>query len=649
MSLIAVMPDSLTRWRITGRGLTVDGTVGQRTAYVRSARDLYVKWTSPTWMRQGDQPWASLAIFNQTERVQIADLQVSGPGVAHAERLTLKPGATFTSVTLAALTGDGVIRASLSRDGRPADSLETRFTRLPAGWRSPHSVVLELNAEATPLSLPPDARDVRVTLVPTAAAQFGRVIDDLLDYPYGCIEQSASRMIPFALAIEALGADAQRAGDRLRQQLAGQRLRLAYMAGPQATFTWWGADTTDDPFLTAYAYYADALAVRALGLELPHEHWSRLNDVYAAEGYKLPPVQRALMLRFMRELELPVQGLVEGLLRDFETHPPDVANSAGRRLSPAASPILADPQSALANALAWALADDLARSQKLTPPSGFEGGRVKARAVLETSAAPIAHALLAAAGGRPDGGQAVEVLRRVTAEMPTLERALTLVWTRDALGGALREKTTSPTLAAPWVATPSASGGVRWTWPAGQAPPDALRLAPLPGRPLSAVVQFDSATAASAVLPVSIQRRFYRVKKADANGYELQPLHEGQALSTDELYLDEVQLAPQGRPTRYALLELALPPGASLEGTTWGIDLRNAEGQLEGLERARGEATPQGYVVPLDPLAEPAVLRHLVRFAQRGSYVLPRGHLFRMYQPDARAVEAGGVQRLEVR
>ncbi len=67
-----VMPDSLTRWRVTGRAFTAEGVVGQRTAQFRSARDLYVKWTSPTWMRQGDQPEASIAVFNATEREQAA-------------------------------------------------------------------------------------------------------------------------------------------------------------------------------------------------------------------------------------------------------------------------------------------------------------------------------------------------------------------------------------------------------------------------------------------------------------------------------------------------------------------------------------------------------------------------------------------------
>jgi alpha-2-macroglobulin len=643
-----VMPDSLTRWRITGRAFTADGIVGQRTAQLRSARDLYVKWTSPTWMRQGDQPIASIAVFNESDREQIADLQVSGPGVAHTERLTLKPGATYVALPLAAMVGDGSIRVALSRNGKEADALETRFQRLPAAWRTPHSLVLELKDAATPLALPADARNVRMTFAPTAAAQFGRVIDDLLEYPYGCIEQTASRMIPLSLAIEALGDAPPQVGDRLRQQLAGQRLRLAYMAGPKAMFTWWGSETTGDPFLTAYAYYADWLAVRALGLELPREHWSRMNDVYAADGYKLPPVQRALMLHFMQQTGLPVKGLVEGLLSDLQKHSPDVVVGVPRnRLSLLTSPIMSEPDSALSNALALAVADGMVRREKLTPPPALEVAAEKAYVALDASTLPLAHALLLANGRRP-ASEAAGVLEAVTAEMATMERALTLAFVRGALAGSAAEVPSPSTPEGAWRGTPTLTGTVRWSWPNLPVPTE-LRLPSAPARPLSAVVQFDSASASASALPVGIERTLYRVKKSGAEGYELETLPPGAALSTNELYLDEIRVTPTGRPLRYAMLEVALPPGASVESTTWGIDLPDRDGKLRGLERARHQATRDGYVVPVDGLSEPTALRHLVRLAQRGSFVLPPARLYRMYQPEARGVEAGAARRWEVR
>src|SRR3546814_19036011 len=60
--------------------------------------------------------------------------------------------------------------------------------------------------------------------------------------------------------------------------MQNSRLRLVQMAGPAASFTWWGQVGEPDAFLTAYAYYADWHASKALDLSLPPEHWQRSEE-----------------------------------------------------------------------------------------------------------------------------------------------------------------------------------------------------------------------------------------------------------------------------------------------------------------------------------------------------------------------------------
>ena len=67
-----LMPDSLTRWRITARGMNGDGLVGQGRAYVRSEKKLYMKWSMPTVYRMGDKPAAGLFIFSQQDNEPVA-------------------------------------------------------------------------------------------------------------------------------------------------------------------------------------------------------------------------------------------------------------------------------------------------------------------------------------------------------------------------------------------------------------------------------------------------------------------------------------------------------------------------------------------------------------------------------------------------
>jgi uncharacterized protein YfaS (alpha-2-macroglobulin family) len=538
---------------------------------------------------------------------------------------------------------------ALKRNGNTVDALETKFNRMPAAWRSPRTVVLALPSAQAALQLPPDARNVRLTLASSSAAQFSRIVDDLLEYPYGCVEQTASRMIPYALAIQSLGPDRQAVADRLRQQLNGHRLRLAYMAGPNATFYWWGPDTAEDPMLTPYAYFADWTAARILGIELPQEHWNRLLDVYSKGGHALPLAQRALVLNWMQDMGLPVKNLSEGLFADLEKSGLDFKAAQIARVSQATSPLLGVPNGPLARAMALALADRLARQQKMTLPAALAKQLDGAYGVLRASGQPAAESLMMA-NGRLPASEAERVLGAVRAEMPTMERAMTLIWVDRALGGQRGDGGAAIKVDGQWQRTVSGSGAVVWRWPADKPLPTEIKLAQPPAKPLAAIVQYDTAAPETHQLQATIVRRLYRVTKNPEQGYLLEPLADNAKVSTSELYLDEVSISTTGPVLRYTLLEAPLPPGGSIESTTWGITLPSPRGEFVPLERTRHEPTPYGYAVPIEPLTGSVTVRHLVRFAQKGSYVLPAARLYRMYQPDLKAFEGKGATRtLEVK
>jgi uncharacterized protein YfaS (alpha-2-macroglobulin family) len=99
------------------------------------------------------------------------------------------------------------------------------------------------------------------------------------------------------------------------------------------------------------------------------------------------------------------------------------------------------------------------------------------------------------------------------------------------------------------------------------------------------------------------------------------------------------------------VVDVALPPGAAVESGTWGLDVQDGKA-LTPLERAQHQPTALGYAVPVEALAagEARTVRHLVRFSQRGRFQLPPAQLYRMYDPEAKALEAGkGWATVEVR
>jgi alpha-2-macroglobulin len=50
-----------------------------------------------------------------------------------------------------------------------------------------------------------------------------------------------------------------------------------------------------------------------------------------------------------------------------------------------------------------------------------------------------------------------------------------------------------------------------------------------------------------------------------------------------------------------------------------------------------------GYNVPLDKVEGSKTVSHLLRFGQKGTFGLPSARLWRMYQPEGKAYEAGSA------
>ncbi len=658
------MPDSLTRWRITARALDAGGNVGQQLAWVRSDKPFYGKWTSPDWQREGDKAQASVALFNQTGKEAKVEWEAKGAGVDKHDSVTLKPGVNFIALPIAAdKAGAGTVSLALKQDGRVVDRLDTPLQRQPVAWRAPREMALDLSSGSAALKLPADATRVRVAFAADpAAGEFNRWMEDLVEFPYGCVEQTSSRMLPLSIALQSLSPAQQPLAPMLTQRLATARLSLAQMAGPNAQFSWWGRGMAADPFMTAYAYYADWRATQALRTSLPDEHWQRLLDVYAKEGVKQPPLQRALMLSWMQEMGLPVAPMVGALLDQLQAQ--GAAEAALPK--PHGSVVLGEGDAAVARDLAWVLGAYTAGNARASVSAEQRAASDAAAARLMPLDSPFVQSLLMASK-RIGTEKAGAVLGQVRADVPTFDRAQSLLWLQRALGGRPTARVEGVSLPAPWKRVDSATGESAWQLPVGAALPTSITL-PAGAKAAWAFVSYESAEAQAPALPVRIERTLYRVvaekpkapaaKAASAPAatelpdnagrlsVTLEPVSPGTALDTGALYVDEIQVTSD-KPLRWALAEVALPPGASVEPGTWGIDVDG-----KPLERAQHEPTAQGYAVPIEALkAKGAVtVRHLVRFAQRGQFKLPPTRLHRMYEPEAKAFDTSGQWlQMEVR
>ncbi|MFV3416379.1 alpha-2-macroglobulin family protein [Pseudomonas nitroreducens] len=629
------MPDSLTRWRITARAMDDEGQVGQKKQFIRSEKPLYLKWSGPKRFRSGDAPDLGLFVFNQGEQDTKAELLIRANGAEKTQALELKRGVNYIALPQQPLS-DGDWSVELRQDGQVRDSLGVHFSLVADSWQVLQSRPLQVNAQNTPLQLPADARDVTLRLDDSAQALLRGNLDSLLDYPWGGVEQTASQLLPLSIAYPMLANGEPRVRDRLRLIMQTSRLRLVQMAGPDAYFTWWGGED-NDAFLTAYAYYADWHASRALEIQLPPDHWQRVLELYSARASATPLLQRALILAFARDMQLPVQTLVSGLLTDLENAGNGEAAKSVNDFDSDESLVMGQPDSELGLAVARVLTASLAEQSKVALPKGFARQLDAARLKVNTSDQPFARAVQLYSGP-VDANRARELLLSLAPQQSTVERALALTWMQRAVADAPAAELPKP--AADWKERHSTTGDAFWQWQ-GKDVPAQLDLSAAPSRPLNASVTFRSAEAPASHLPVTIKRRLLRlVPGEDAFAFSAEELGD-KPLSSDELYLDEVTLTTeQAQALRYGMLEVPLPPGADVERTTWGLQISGLGGvEATSLERARNEPGDLFYGVPVDTLGGELRFRHLVRFSQKGEFVLPPARYQRLYAPQEQALE----------
>lgn len=623
------MPDSLTRWRITARAMNAEGVVGSRKQFLRSEKPLYLKWSGPTQFRAGDRPTMGLLAFNQNEKALKALFAAQLDRQTQRSEVELQRGINFIPLDKISVV-EGSLEASLSVENAAADAIRVDLQTQGSTWHATRTQTLVLSSASTPLKLPADARLLRLKLDASPNALFRSALDDLLDYPYGCVEQTASRLLPLSLAYPMLESQAERRiSERLRLIIQNSRLRLVQMAGPEALFSWWGAGSSENAFLTTYAYYADWYASRALNLVLPEDHWQRVLDLYSKQANETPYLQRALILSFARDMGLPVETLLQGLAEDLikagQGEPMEV-NPNGET-----SIVFMAPSSTIGIAAARVLTDTLAKQSNVALPAEFAVRVREAQKHLEKSTLPFIQGLRYFAAPN-DTARMVRLFQRLTPAQTTLERALILNWMRRYL------KEASPAVAVipepDWQAATGIGGGLYWQWQ-GQSLPVAIGLKTAPEQAVVALLNYESADAPAHELPVTITRKLWKLASGEKTlSYKVEPVN-GVSVTSDALYLDEIVINTTAeKPLRYGLLEIPLPPGADVERTTWGLTVSGLGGaEAQPLEKARHEPGQLSYTIALDTLSAETRLRHLLRFSQKGTFSLPPARYLLMYAP----------------
>lgn len=259
------VPDSLTNWQVVVTALSKDLHVGRAVTKFQTYKPVMIWPMLPQVFTCGDRIDVFASVHNRTDAEQELRVRLkaeNGEVLTQAERhITLKPhtnapvywtfrpgSAGFTQLLMSAECAAGS-DASLKR--LPVLRAAAEQVVTASGFCKGTAVV------KLPADIDPATASLEVRLAPSLAADLADTLDYLVDYPYGCAEQTMSRFFP-AVQVAQVLKRYQIANEALHRKLPGcvqgGIKRLLELQQPDGGWGWNGNGQTHE-MITPYVLY----------------------------------------------------------------------------------------------------------------------------------------------------------------------------------------------------------------------------------------------------------------------------------------------------------------------------------------------------------------------------------------------------------
>ncbi|HVQ37960.1 MAG TPA: MG2 domain-containing protein, partial [Pyrinomonadaceae bacterium] len=316
-------PDSLTTWLTTARVATSGNQFGIGNASTRTKQPLIVRLQAPRFFVVGDQVTVSGVINNNTDQTMRVSTSLTAEGLTvHGllingetvkgwkSTVEVKPGSEGRVDWLVRVTDARKVKLKVeARDSdgsnKYADAMEKTFIAYEHGVEKfvARSGKMRANSVAIKLDIPkerrPETTTLTVQVAPSMATTMLDALPYLIDYPYGCTEQTMSRFLPAAITAKTLrdlglkpevamrkifggiepstAAATHPRGERDLKELdaitKASLERLYNFQHADGGWGWW-KEGESDHFMTAYVLWGMALAGQA-GIEVKQDAVTR--------------------------------------------------------------------------------------------------------------------------------------------------------------------------------------------------------------------------------------------------------------------------------------------------------------------------------------------------------------------------------------
>ncbi len=294
------LPDNLTTFRAMAIACDRKDRVGSGHAQLTVTRPLVLDPLLPRLARVGDSFTAGAVLANRTDkklRVR-ADLSVGGEALVTAGRtsatVTIEPGRSrrVSFPVRAARAGEAMLQlaATATKGGRNGKAPPRDAVAFPFRVEEPLLTVVDAHygvisgsdsLAPVPIVVPADVDAARSSLVVQASTSLIAGIESaltyLMDYPHGCLEQHASRLIGLTVARDLAPRLILPHWDAARREAATAHTlnQIAALGHYDGGFRLWPEASRSDPYLSAYTLLA-LIEARDAGIAVDGE---RLRDL----------------------------------------------------------------------------------------------------------------------------------------------------------------------------------------------------------------------------------------------------------------------------------------------------------------------------------------------------------------------------------
>jgi uncharacterized protein YfaS (alpha-2-macroglobulin family) len=337
VSFEVTFPDNLTSWRNSIKAITSDLKAGENFTNVIVRKNILIRVEVPRYINEKDEISLPVLVHNYSEKEQFVRVQLE---VKNGELIndfnermnqriinpafkefSIKPDEVFKSswriivnenVDTLIVTAKALVLKTDDKDVE-SDGVELKIPVEPQGIPVVAVKNFSLSKSKDSYSTEFEVKDlspkhrVILKLSPTLIGNILSSLDELVGYPYGCVEQTMSRFLPSIIVANLLN-DLKielksKTFDELPEIVKAGLKRLKNFQHQDGGWGWWEGDQTN-PFMTAYVMYGLALT-KSAGYQVDRDVLSRGLDILQkfVEDKKIDSQTRTYILFALSEAQ----------------------------------------------------------------------------------------------------------------------------------------------------------------------------------------------------------------------------------------------------------------------------------------------------------------------------------------------------------